>query len=163
MSFTKLRQERNMIDRTTEQQAALDYIKDTLRPHVGGVLDEFSALLFSAPAEDIDRKTDNLGHCLKLAFDQVAAPDISEACDGRSHLDLRFCCASASNNKKRPHTEPLKTSTTAYQGANAIGGKTFRHRVGFIGGTVVPAAIRFCRTADARLADRRINLKLSRT
>ena len=63
--------------RTAEQQLALDHIKDALRPHVDEMLREFTDLLEDVPANDLDREIDNLGHCLKLAFDQVA-PHVSE-------------------------------------------------------------------------------------
>jgi hypothetical protein len=63
--------------RTTEQQAALDLITDTLRPHVGDMLNQYAELLADVPDEDLDREIANRGHCMVLAFDQVA-PNVSE-------------------------------------------------------------------------------------
>jgi len=64
--------------RTFEQQAALDLITDTLRPHVGDMLNQYAGLLADVPDEDIDREIDNLGHRMVLTFDQVA-PHVSES------------------------------------------------------------------------------------
>ena len=66
------------IKRTVEQQRALDYIQDTIRPHVGEMLRDFAELLADVPKDDLDREIDNLGHCLKLAFDQVS-PKVPES------------------------------------------------------------------------------------